>query len=296
MPIIEPTELPEEQGGGVTYSTPRRLYHYTSPEGLLGIVRENQLRCSAAQYLSDAQELQYAISKIIPVLREAEPRTEDEDHLLERIVTRAQGVAERRLYVGSLSVEGNLLSQWRAYCPDTGGIAVGFDGVRLLRLAEAQGFTLVKCVYDEDLHEEMVLDLVARTVRSYRDEREKGRSVSSDLFREHAVAFLAEFMELAARVKHPKFAEENEWRLVSTPEATNQQTPQFRTGASTLVPYLDFQLTSPEQPSLPLITTYIGPTPHPDIAVRSVEKALRVHAKEAQPVPVEKSGIPYRTW
>ena len=49
-------------------SRPETLYHYTSAEGLLGIVSSNVLRASSALYMNDASELEYArdlIQKII---------------------------------------------------------------------------------------------------------------------------------------------------------------------------------------------------------------------------------------
>jgi len=40
---------------------PKTIYHYTSQEGLLGIIQEGLLRVSSIRHLNDSAELIYAI-------------------------------------------------------------------------------------------------------------------------------------------------------------------------------------------------------------------------------------------
>src|SRR5205807_4915874 len=52
------------------------------------------------------------------------------------------------LFACSFTSEGNLLSQWRAYCPPSGGVSLGFNPERLEAVAKEQGFYFAECVYE----------------------------------------------------------------------------------------------------------------------------------------------------
>lgn len=301
MTIIDPIKLPESEGGGYTDTTPARLYHYTSQEGLLGILQDGKLHCSSAHYLSDAEEVIYAaelaakrLKAFWPEFERRNPEIDDDEEMLRGIVREVQALLDSPLYVFSLSVDGNLLSQWRAYCPDEGGYALGFSSRHLQRLAEAQGFDLVRCVYEKD-HQRMAIDeLIRETVGAYQEAREEGAPVSSELWRRYQVEFLTDFYKRAAAFKDPAFSEEQEFRLVSGPFAENRGNVQYREGPSTPIPYIEFDLREEAPNRLPISGVWVGPTPHPELAKRVLQDLMDRYALPG--ADVRYSGIPYRTW
>ena len=91
-----------------------------------------------------------------------------------------------------------------------------------------------------------------------------------------------DFYQLAPILKHKKFKEEDEWRLISKPRGIDGV--QFRTGKSMLIPYVKINLDE----SLNMVggdnnteifccipEIYFGPTPHPNLSRTSLEMMLR---------------------
>jgi hypothetical protein len=105
---------------------PRITYHYTSQAGLLGIFSSRTIWASAIQYLNDASEFAFARGVVGNAVSELEVLSKHQRAVVE--------IAMRRFTEGgivhhcatSFSEEPDLLSQWRAYCPATGGYSIGF--------------------------------------------------------------------------------------------------------------------------------------------------------------------------
>lgn len=315
MPTFESDSSPLGKGTFVSPGVPKVLYHYTSPSGLRGIVERKSLHCSSAQHLSDAEEISFAVNETRPFLREITEELQQGEHqfageidLLRRLVESLEKIETEQVYVGSFSVKGNLLSQWRAYCPNRGGYSVGFDAEKLAALSKTNGFNLVKCVYSRDDYWPELEELVMNTLQTYRDARRDETQYypsAEDMATSLVDFFEAGLAELAARVKHPAFREEQEWRLVASPLATSLLPVEFRQGPSSIVPFIDFALEvasdiqleegdyTRQELRLPISKIFVGPTPHPDLAQLSAE---RLCASEDVYPEVESSGIPYRTW
>jgi hypothetical protein len=64
-----------------------------------------------------------------------------------------------RVYLASLSKDGDSLGQWRGYCPSSGGYALGFDPARL-QLAADPEVMFPECVYGPDKSREAIRDVV----------------------------------------------------------------------------------------------------------------------------------------
>lgn len=301
MPILDSIQLPESEGGGSAFGTPPRLFHYTDQAGLLGILQEGALRCSDAHFLNDAREVRHAVDRLaqrVEVFRadfeRRDPQINDDEALLDDLLARARWLLKYPLCVFSLSVDPDLLSQWRAYCPDEGGYAIGFSTRRLKELAETQAFKLVRCIYDEERQDMELDELIREPVEAYQQEREDGAAVSSELFRRHATSFLTRFYQHAAAFKDQAFREEREWRLVADPRAVQSQAMQFRAGASTPVPYIRFLLCEESGQPLPISRVWVGPSPNPDLDLRVIKQLVDVYGLPG--ADVQASEIPYRNW
>ena len=267
-----------------TLSKPRTIYHYTSQEGLLGIIHEGILRVSSIRHLNDAAELIHATEIMrtrLETFSDDHPLSWDE--FIEHLPTYLELVKESDCYVGSFSQERDQLSQWRAYTGGGVGYSIGFNFGMLKDFADEQGFELVRCVYSQEEHSEFINVVVSKI---------------QNILREHSVdAALAqcahEVLRIAPRVKHPSFAEEKEWRLTKEVSPWPEEKVKFRPGKSMLVPYGEF-ICRDEHDNTPITEIVVGPTPHMELSKRSVERLLMSH--DMAHVPVLDSLVPFRNW
>jgi hypothetical protein len=96
----------------------------------------------------------------------------------------------------------------------------------------------------------------------------------------------------AALLKNSAFKEEVEWRLVSS--VVKRYAPsdiRYREGRSCLVPYRELSLVTKETNRMMLKEVYVGPTPNPNLSMRSVSMYLSQQGLNAM---VANSMIPYR--
>jgi len=111
------------------------LFHYTTVEGLKGIVEETELWATSAYYLNDSAEVIYGYGVLGEVLKDwmsncglpelslslgVARQLQDGfgNHLLNRKIINP-------IYVACFCEDGNLLSQWRTY-GQSGGYCLGF--------------------------------------------------------------------------------------------------------------------------------------------------------------------------
>jgi hypothetical protein len=100
--------------------------------------------------------------------------------------------------------------------------------------------------------------------------------------------------------KHKSFRQENEWRLIFTPDPSCDVKPKFRTSRGLLVPYFELAGLASQgngslarsDPTLKIRSVRIGPGPYQDVNARSARVLLDSHG--FQDAPVNLSEIPYR--
>jgi len=272
---------------------PPALHHYTTRSGLQGILDSRSLHASHIYFLNDHTEFRYTEELAEEVLRPRRHSADDEHaRLYADILTRLPRLHAfeevSSLYVFSMSEDPDQLSQWRAYCHPGDAYSVGFRTVELLQMV-SDACHLVQCIYDEARHEHLVYTLMTDADDYFGRLLETGDQ-------EHAIKgastfFLLGLVSLAPVLKHPKFHEEREWRLVSEPMKLKDAS--YRPGRSFLVPYLPVPLES-EHGLLPIENVVVGPGPHPQLDMIALSGLLHNH--NAPETRVVESEIPYRSW
>jgi hypothetical protein len=262
----------------------KRIYHYTSQAGLLGIVQSKALWASSIRHLNDSVEFGYSIELVRENLgRRLGAERGPWNGFYGEVLNSLGAVEGQMLFVASFSEEGDLLSQWRAYTPNAIGFSLGFESRDLLHIAAGRGFGLLRCVYDR-LEQDALLDDLIDTA-------------GNDAMRQGALsaleAFLLGFYMLAPAFKHPSFSEEREWRLVSGLVSPDDAATKFRRGKSMLIPYSEIELTD-DRGKMPIGEIIVGPTPHMHEAITSV-RYLAISRGLAS-CRVEGSRTPYRAW
>ena len=126
------------------------LYHYTSIDGLLGILDKNVLWATQYRYLNDSTEFKFA-RIIIESLSGSKYSVLTEDTISKAVAYFDIMNRIYDLYSCSFSKEGDLLSQWRSYCPKEGGFSLGFN---YASLKEKWGDELFWCRYENSPNQE----------------------------------------------------------------------------------------------------------------------------------------------
>lgn len=151
------------------------LYHYTTAEGLKGIVENEELWATSAYYLNDSAEILYGYRLLDRALEEwlkqAAPPANSLSRGLAEELRRYFGydALERNVitpvYLTCFCEEGNLLSQWRAY-GNSGGYNIGFrvpeEGIVYGLVPEPRVYTVrcVKVEYNRDKQIRRILEIL----------------------------------------------------------------------------------------------------------------------------------------
>jgi hypothetical protein len=273
-------------------SLPDFLYHYTDAGGIDGILNSKTIWFSNFEFLNDSQEFIYARDFMMERLRYIERTSIDERErsLAGHLHALNHGRA-RVFFVFSLCLEGNQLSQWRAYTPRTGGYAIGFRGEWLNTLAMECGATLVPVRYGNEVLMELFEVLFAACLESWDDSAEGNNLTAIDGM------FLTAMSEVAVFCKHEVFREEAEWRMIVPGKALGTQVVATRPRGPYMLPYVSVSfagLIDKERTIVPprdLFSIKIGPGMDQSRAQRGLFYMLRNCGVTASFGP---NNIPYR--
>jgi hypothetical protein len=111
------------------------LYHYTSAQGLLGIIQTREIWATNVLYLNDSSELSDAAEFLTSELGSTPSRAWDDDGLASMTLSSYSKDASVDHFVVSFCEDGNLLSQWRGYGASGTSYAIGFLASALISAA-----------------------------------------------------------------------------------------------------------------------------------------------------------------
>jgi hypothetical protein len=248
-----------------------RLYHYTTWDGLIGILKTQTLWATHYRFLNDYSEIVFfkdkLVSLILPYVREAYEKIvkqfphKGEDieknggmsqvvqHDAEVFVNAQYHATGDEIYILSFcgqhktlhSNENGLLSQWRGYGLG-GGLALVFDTRKLEEVLELEtkrfeysAMHLSDLIYSDDddtLNAELSKDLSVIA-----NDVKKLFDPTKSTMDEKDLKSYTEFINCVSRYKHYGFSEENEVRAVILPTIIDQKYSDFaKTDGITLKP------------------------------------------------------------
>lgn len=264
------------------------LYHYTTFNGLMGIVESGALWASDIRYMNDAAELIHTADLI---KLEAQHRLSVGSSNAQ-LLAKFQGWVKNRitngpmLFATSFRSNGNLLSQWRGYSSVGKGVSLGFTSQNIVRSAGAHHFKVGRCIYELEAQKKLIASVV--------DTVETMAGARGDSYEATFVKIEKDLLRIAALLKHPSFQEEEEWRVVSPTYSNYMDSPvEFREGTSMIVPYVEFPLFCESGEAPQIYHLYLGPTPNRDISMNSVSMFLRKKGIKLA-MPASYCDIPYR--
>ena len=278
---------------------PPTLFHYTTPIGLLGISHSKNIWATDIRFLNDKKELQHILDITHSILDDFYKVDDNPKKIKEINYDFIEGlrinlVREWRpeVYVASFTENGDILSQWRGYCPN-GGFSIGFHYDMLSQIAIKHDSFLVPCVYDFKSQKQMIEELLVSCNKKYveaiKDDNQKNiDELANSISNEFLIALFA----LAPMFKHKSFKEEREWRIVSSRFYGVKQEIKFRANESNIIPYIEISLCQSEE-DINFKEIFVGPASSNQF---SIEAVLRLLEKNRIPEhSIMLSCAPYRS-
>jgi hypothetical protein len=279
---------------------PDVLYHYTNDAGLRGILETGKFWLTDIFYLNDPSELQHGLSVAADVLtREAEildlPKSNTfVKNFVEFLKTGIESTAH--YFVGSFSIDGDDLGQWRAYADNGRGFALGFDGKQMEEEFITSGSNSTFYVsYDTgDLAYRFTsLALFALKALTTQINTESDNALT-EYMKQLSILLSIHVLRTALLFKHHAYHAEVEFRFL---EIFRRDRPvesmQYRQRGYELIKYREFAWRGQKHGLLKQVV--IGPAADPIKARRFVKDCLTAfHINQPQEVEIVQSPIPYR--
>jgi hypothetical protein len=286
---------------------PEKLSHYTSAEGLQGILADGGLFLSDTRFLNDASELAYGRDLLLDRLKSAaitgkDPRAQGVLQETERLLA---GPASQwrqgstRVFVGSFCESDDLLSQWRGYSLSVGGYALV---IRVSMLTEAAAIVdpktrastkalvgLRRVLYEREEQVALLDEVIERAFAET-----KGDAHGSRLFDLALSLFYSSMSAVIPQIKDPAFREEREWRLVCCASSGFG----FRIQGGSIVPYVLYQFSLPGTNETgserPVEYVMVGPSDRAALNEVGCRELLAAHGLGDGTHLVRRSAVPLR--
>ncbi|WP_433627114.1 DUF2971 domain-containing protein [Nocardia sp. CA-120079] len=290
------------------YSDDQQWYHYTDIYGLKGILDSGEIWLTHMAYLNDSQEFEYGIGVICEMIEsqadwfnenpDKTTNPESVEFISELYRAMASGLASNAdflknahaPFIACLSRSRDQLSQWRGYA--NGGYAIAFDP-ELLRdsfaIIDETGAAIpghekpqvAEAIYLRNTVTERVDKIVQARVT---DTAEAVKAKDDAKQEEAARKFTDSIIELVSILKHQKFFEEHEYRIVSRCRESF-----FTPSGLGLIPRAK---TSYDRKAVQEVI--VGPGAFGELRKASLERYFAERKDDFGDVTVTHSEIPYR--
>ena len=267
---------------------PELVYHYTTPQGFLGITQSKSVWATSIHYLNDSDEFLHALRLMEGELnRRLQSASGMEAEVLRFLASSFAPIKELKIFVCSFSEEGDLLSQWRGYCPDGGGVSMGFDFAHIRNCAASQSYMIGPCLYDANSKSKVISSAIDGALP-------KIREMLGKVLENHVRGYFYQHVVMVAPfIKHPAFEEEKEWRCALLPSIEQVNECKYRVvGRSLLIPYHELRLV--ENDVLKVNKIVVGPTDHKKLQLNTIGDILVQRGVKWGSISY--SSAPYRVW
>lgn len=257
-------------------AAPDQLFHYTTLNGLRGIIESKTLWLTKAAYLNDRSELKHAITLFQQEANSQATALSDDKadmgELLREAAHQLDSFQETNICLASFCENGDLLSQWRGYGSSGSGVALGFSGQALERVNGTGWARLLRCLYEPGEQIQVIRDLVrllrsAYTICTSGIPSDRHASIRKDLIG----YFNTTFLQVAPVLKNKHFAEEREWRIVTLPRKSTDLKFRALVSNERVSQYYVYDLTPDRSGNHDFLSSVvIGPTGEPRLVADAV--------------------------
>ena len=263
---------------------PQTYYHYTTADGLVGIVGTQSIRATNFSFLNDSTEISYGLGVINRVLTEVPSGMR---LLLDSVSEALRGYADLAdTYVACFSARPDDLSQWRGYgATEVDRYCIGFSADSLVLRPTAVAHTATatqprQVIYSLDRQLQIAKDLIGSRLRV--------TGPLNQALTPWAIAL--ELLEAASTFKDPAFAAENEWRTVISNLNRKEMAVQFGVRGGRVRPFVTLHMADAGSP-LPITDVYLLPYGRVDQALKATRLVLAQNGYS--PSLVRLSTVPF---
>lgn len=270
-----------------------QLYHYTTIDGLKGIIKNRSMWLTHTSTLNDPTELKYGKEIILKILNNEIGNGHEE--IIDRFLHSLVGEVNRfdeimyEAYVACFCKSDNLLSQWRAYGHRGGGYNLGFTFTSNTKFyhtpdhSKQESYVILrKIIYDNNKQQEFVTEYVSSIISAAKDAIRyfKNHGGIPEIWESMAAMEAANILcDLMLSFKNPVFSEENEWRLILVRQSQHKaEQLQFKENEKGLIPYFETYLieNNEDKSFFPIHSIKFGPM----LDVSSTKSALTLFVRK----------------
>ncbi|MFA9176199.1 DUF2971 domain-containing protein [Klebsiella variicola] len=283
------------------------LYHYTSLEGLYGILRSNSMWATHLSYLNDINEFLHGfecIREAIPILEGNGKIHQTWFSAFTDYMLKIQDISELDYYITCFCMHDDLLSQWRGYSKSKQGVCLEFDELSIQCFFASREFEKIKSddgnYYDharfkfsckkveyigqkDGVHAATYLEKniceQLLIIDDFKDNERARNGVIRNILNHHIPI-----------LKNIAFKEEGEYRMIAY-ELRDPDEVHYRHNDKYFIPYMRLRH-SDETKNIPIKKITIGPSSNAELTRKSILSLLRSIGRPD--IQVTLSKIPYR--
>jgi len=290
-----------------------KIYHYTTAEGVKGIIENNQFWVTKSDFLNDKLEFQYATKIMTEMCKLYIKNSRIQSIFIKYVIDEISKLSDDKdsslngYYVISFSEKQDSALLWSEYS-DFMGYCIEFDFQQLLLGIEKREniFLHGAVIYNKEKQIECIKETLMIMIEALKEDGytdlENIMDAESNVSN-NSLKFLAKNAAVFCSVyamffKKECFSGEEEYRFVFS--AFHDQNKKlgklkvksmnFREKNQLLIPYIIVQYRDNNEP-IPIESILVGPKNNSDIAIKGIDYFLR---KEQINIPVYKSDIPLR--
>lgn len=225
------------------------FFHYTSPNGLLGIISKSSVWFSNSDYLNDISESDYFHEVSSNINMKGKPGKKAKNlafrtYLISMFHSNRNGDGRQtfcrekeRRYIFSSSLDFDSLSLWNYYTKtaDTIGYNIGFNLEKLinsLNLYSNQELLVGRVIYDCKTQKELLYEL-------YNDYFDIYEKYTHSYQRQYLYESLEDNLtKYSVFMKNPAFMNENEFRVAIFEKGESQEKKHYREKNGAFIPYI----------------------------------------------------------
>jgi hypothetical protein len=215
------------------------LYHYTSGQGLFGIISSGELHCSNINFLNDPSEKSYFQDLLTSVFNESTESKEIYKALYSDSFQRSV-LTPGETFIASFSKNDDSLSMWNYYAKGN-GYNIGLDIDSVIKENEDIDLSIqkVELIYDQEQQMKSTLDFILKHRQAYKEFKDLDERLASTILEDEYYhyshlqhGFVGDFnigiYRLGLGFKHKAYETEQEVRLIISENEAARQTTKFK--------------------------------------------------------------------
>ncbi|CAM2076473.1 MAG: DUF2971 domain-containing protein [uncultured Clostridium sp.] len=285
-----------------------KIYHYTTVDGIKGILENNEFWVTKSDFLNDRLEFKYSLDILKEVAELYIKNTNIKEKFIkyvadefERINNDTNGLLSG-YYVLSFSKIQDSMLLWAEYS-DFMGYCIEFD-FNKFKLAMGEKTSLHgEVIYNKEQQRKLVKETLEKTIAEFNEANNEFKNLFKEnpSISDESLKKLTDYVAVWIYVygmffKKECFKGEGEYRFVFSAfhersdkyTKLNVEDMYFRERDQVLIPYIKIKY---DKSKLPVESVLVGTKNNSDIAVKGIKYFLR---KEKMDIPVYKSEIPLR--